>query len=116
MTTSGVAASMATRSSTPRKLLVWSALLGGVVLAVLQASPFDDLRTLPTIALIASAAALGLVLQGVATLVGDYTSRDQRAAELDGALAMWPPPGVREASPFDLGVRPEVRAGSRPLS
>lgn len=116
MTTSGVAASMATRSSTPRKLLVWSALLGGVVLAVLQASPFDDLRTLPTIALIASAAALGLVLQGVATLVGDYTSRDQRAAELDGALAIWPPPGVREASPFDLGVRPEVRAGSRPLS
>jgi len=115
MTTSGVAASTATRSSTPRKLLVWSALLGGVVLAVLQASPFDDLRTLPTIALIASAAALGLVLQGVATLVGDYTSRDQRAAELDDALAIWPPPGVREASPFDLGVRPDAHAGGRPL-
>jgi hypothetical protein len=115
MTTSGVAASTATRSSTPRKLLVWSALLGGVALAVLQASPFNDLRTMPTIALIASAAALGLVLQGVATLMGDYTSRDQRAAELDGALAIWPLPGVCEANPFDLGVRPEARAGSRPL-
>jgi hypothetical protein len=115
MTTSGVAASTAMRSSTPRKLLVWSALLGGVVLAVLQASPFDDLRTLPTIALIASAAALGLVLQGLATLVGDYTSRDQRTAELDSALAIWPPPAVCEASPFDLGVRPEARAGSQPL-
>jgi hypothetical protein len=115
MTTSGVAASTARRASTPRRVVVWGALLGGVVLAVLQAGPFDDLRMLPALTVIAGAAAIGLVLQGIATLVGDYASRDQRAAELDAALAIWPPRGVCEASPFDLGVRPDAGAGSGPL-
>ena len=82
------------------------------MLAIIQAGPtLVDLRLWPLIVVVAGAAALTLALQGLTSFLGDYASRDRRAAELDEALALWPPLAVGQANAFDLGVRPEARMG-----
>lgn len=72
MSASSTSGSGAGRPSAPRTLWVRGALLGGVLLAVVQAGPtIVDLRLGPLIVVVAGAAALALALQGLASFLGD---------------------------------------------
>jgi hypothetical protein len=91
------------------RILLGGTVVGVIVVGVVEAALRSlDLTLFAFLFAAVGIGALTLIGDGLRQWYADASSRDQRAAELESALAAWPLPSVEHTSPYDLGVSPET--------